>query len=232
MRHFTIQPQTEEFVEHKRRFHWETLLPRRQAWIQTLILLPFGLSVGNFLGASFNFSMNLIVIEGQILTGIISMAFNLVLPTIFFAVLYHWGWFIWQKQDSPAAWYPNGKGLWAGCYATLTIAVSFGLLRLVTQYFGACNSPGWGEIGQAMLCNLDSYGFESKPSFGAWFIVAAYCYKFRDAIESCGQRLFRRQSRTTPSQLDRGDLGESIDYQTAADHGPSYSPLDSDPAQN
>ena len=46
-----------EFADgRKRRFDWAAILPKRQAWIQTLILLPFGLPVASFLGSSWNFS--------------------------------------------------------------------------------------------------------------------------------------------------------------------------------
>jgi hypothetical protein len=47
-----------------------------------------------------------------------------------------------------------------------------------------------------LLCNLNNYGFESKPWFGAWFIIAAYCYQAQASINSLCQQIFdgRRKS--------------------------------------
>jgi hypothetical protein len=166
--------------QRKRRFGWAAVLPKRRAWIQTLILLPFGLPVANFLGASWNFSVNSIIEEQQYLLGMISMAFNLVLPSLFFAFLFHWGWFIWKQ--SPVTWYPNPQALWTGTYATLTIAVSFGIVELFNQSLGVCGNKGWDDIGQNLFCNLNGYGFESKSWFGVWFIITAYCYQAQSSI--------------------------------------------------
>ena len=178
-----------EFVsERNRRFRWERFLPKRKAWIQTLILLPFGLPIGNFLGASWNFSANAIGIEQQYLIGVLAMAFNLLLPSLFLGFLFQWGWFVWRETSS--SWYPQASALWAGTYATLTIAISFSLAELVARSVGACGKPGWGSLGEALLCNLHGYGFESKSWFGAWFIIAAYCYRAQDSIEVMSQRIF------------------------------------------
>jgi hypothetical protein len=176
-----------------RKFHWESFLPKRKAWIQTLILLPFGLPVGNFLGASWHFSVNAIVEERQYLIGAISMAVNLLLPSLFFACLFHWGWYIWQ-QEGAKTWYPKAPALGAGVYATLTIAVSFGIVGLFARSLGVCGTPGWGAIASNLLCNLDGYAFESKSWFGAWFIIAAYCYQARGSISLLWQRIFHRQN--------------------------------------
>jgi hypothetical protein len=176
-----------------RKFHWESFLPNRKAWIQTLILLPFGLPVGNFLGASWHFSVNSIVEERQYLIGVLSMAVNLLLPSLFFAVLYHWGWFIWQ-QEGAKTWYPKAPALGAGAYTTLTVALSFGVVGLFSHSLGVCGNPGWGAIAANLLCNLDGYGFESKSWFGAWFIIAAYCYQVRGSIDLLWNRILHRQS--------------------------------------
>jgi hypothetical protein len=184
----------EEFVAGRnRKFHWESFLPNRKAWIQTLILLPFGLPMGNFLGASWQFSVNSIVEERQYLIGALSMAVNLLLPSLFFAVLYHWGWFIWH-QEGAKTWYPKAPALGAGAYGTLTIAVSFGIVGLCSHSLGVCGNPGWGEIAANLLCNLDGYGFESKSWFGAWFIIAAYCYQARSSIDLLWHRISHRRS--------------------------------------
>jgi hypothetical protein len=175
-----------------RKFHWESFLPKRKAWLQTLLLLPFGLPVGNFLGASWHFSVNAIVEERQYLIGVLSMVVNLLLPTLFFAVLFHWGWFIWQQEGSKT-WYPKAPALRAGAYATLTIAVSFGLVGLFSHSLGLCGNPCWGAIAANLLCNLDGYAFESKSWFGAWFIIAAYCYQARGSIDVLSQRIFHRR---------------------------------------
>ncbi len=203
-------------TDRNRRFSWATFLPKRRAWIQTLILFPFGLPVGNFLGASWNFSVNLMMEEHQYLTSILLMGFNLLLPSLFFAFLFHWGWFVWKREGQ--AWYPNGEGLWAGLYAALTIAVSFGIVRIFTQNLGVCGSPGWGEIGQNLLCNLDNYGFESKSWFGAWFIIAAYCYQAQAKINTSFDRIFHlRHNPQQPSQIGFTADGElSIDDEPLA----------------
>jgi hypothetical protein len=181
----------EELVTGRnRRFRWEAFLPKRKAWIQTLILLPFGLPVGNFLGASWHFSVNAIVEDRQYLIGVLSMTVNLLLPSIFFGCLLHWVWFLW-KQETPT-WYPKAPALWAGICATLTIAASFAIVGLFTHSLGVCGNPAWGSIGQTLLCNLDGYGFESKSWFGAWFIVAAYCYQTQSSIGSLYQRIWQR----------------------------------------
>ena len=225
-----IQPHVEELVtQRNRRFRWEAFLPKRKAWIQTLILLPFGLAVGNFLANSWYFSINAIVEERQYLLGLLSMVFNLLLPSIFFAFVFHWGWFVWRQ---PAAWYPHRQSLWAGCYATLTIAASFGMVGLFTHSLGVCTQPGWGEIGQTLLCNLDGYGYESKSWFGAWFIIAAYCYQAKESIESACQRLlqprhypdrFPFNENSAPVQADfgavataHGDLAPHDDFSSQA----------------
>ncbi|WP_373547560.1 hypothetical protein [Chamaesiphon sp.] len=205
----------EELAIRQRGFRLETFLPKRKAWIQTLILLPFGLPVGNFLGASWHFSVNSIVKEHQYLIGVLSMAVNLLLPSLFFAFLFHWGWFIWHQ--SAARWYPNVQALWAGAYATTTIAISFGSIGLFTHSLGICGNPAWGSIGETLLCNLDGYGFEAKSWFGAWFIIAAYCYQAQDAISRDGHRSnqHNRLSRNDLSDYTittQGDLSSSDDF--------------------
>jgi hypothetical protein len=174
--------------QRKQRFDWVAVLPSRTAWIQTLILLPFGLPVANFLAASWNFSVNAIVEEQQYPLAVISMAFNLILPSIFFAFLLHWVWFAWKDQ-SPN-WYPHGRSLWAGAYATLTIAASFAIVGLFNQTFGVCGNGGWGDIGENLFCNLNGYGFESKSWFGVWFIIAAYCNQAQDLVTSIYRHYF------------------------------------------
>jgi hypothetical protein len=204
-----------------RRFRLDTFLPKRKAWIQTLILLPFGLPVGNFLGASWHFSVNSIVQEPQYLIGILSMAINLLLPSLFFAFLFHWSWFMWHQ---PAViWYPNAQALWAGAYATMTLAVSFGSIGLFTHSLGICGNPAWGSIGETLLCNLDGYGFETKSWFGGWFIIAAYCYQAQEAISraALGERLRQRRS-NRHNRLSRNDLS---DYSITT-HGDLSSPDD------
>ena len=199
-----------------RGFRLETFLPKRKAWIQTLILLPFGLPVGNFLGASWHFSVNSIV-EHEYLIGVLSMATNLLLPSLFFAFLCHWGWFIWHQ--SGAQWYPNRQALSAGAAATMTIAISFGLVAFLTHSLGICGNPAWGAIGENLLCNLDGYGFEAKSWFGAWFIVAAYCYQAQDAIADRYQQRFNRRDRDTRNDFsnyraiatNHGDLSATDD---------------------
>lgn len=173
-----------------RRFNWVYFLPNRKAWLQTLALFPFGLPVGNFLGASWNLSTSLMLEEHQYLAAGLMMACNLLLPSLFLACVFHWGWFVWHR--TAPTWHPQAESLWAGCYATITVAISFGLVRLFTQNFGVCGVDGWGEIGQNLLCNLDGYGFESKSWFGAWFIIAAYCYQAQGAIHSTLNRIFHR----------------------------------------
>jgi hypothetical protein len=205
------QPDVEEFVTgQSRRFRWTAFLPKRKAWIQTLILLPFGLPVGNFLGASWHFSVNAIVEERQYLIGVLSMVFNLLLPSLFFGFLFHWGWFIWKQESS--TWYPRGRGLGAGAYATLTIAASFGIVGLFTHSLGICGNSAWGAVSKTLLCNLDGYGFESKSWFGAWFIIAAYCYQAQGSIESLYRRIFQRHNYSS-----RADLNDFTSAATA--HG-------------
>ncbi len=198
-----IQQYVAGFVNQRnRRFRWEAFLPKRKAWIQSLILLPFGLPVGNFLGASWHFSVNSIVAEHQYLIGVLAMTFNLLLPSLFFACLFHWGWFIWHQESS--TWYPKAEALWAGFYATFTIALSFGSVGLLTHNLGICGNPAWGSVGETLLCNLNGYGFESKSWFGAWFIIAAYCYQSQDSIDSFYQWMFHRNnysSRANPTDF-------------------------------
>jgi hypothetical protein len=189
------------FVTNRhRRFNWTAFLPKRRAWIQTLILFPFGLPVGNFLGGSWNLSVNLMMEEHQYLTSILLMGFNLLLPSLFFAFIFHWGWFAWKSEGQ--AWYPKTEGLRAGLFATLTLVVSFGVVRIFTQNLGVCGTPGWGEIGQNLLCNLDNYGFESKSWFGAWFIIAAYCYQAQGKIYTSFDRFFHRHPLQESSPME------------------------------
>ena len=190
------EPHVEDLVIHRnRQLRWEAFLPKRKAWMQTLILLPFGLPVANFLAASWQFSMNSIFEERQYFIGILSMVFNLLLPSLFFAIVFHWGWYVWRS--AAARWYPQAQALWAGCYATLTIAIAFGTVGLFTSSFGVCSNPAWSEIGRSLMCNLDGYGFESKSWFGVWFILAAYCYQVRETLiaraNSFRQQMFRRR---------------------------------------
>jgi hypothetical protein len=204
----------EEFANRrKQRFDWAAFLPGRKAWFQTLILLPFGLPVASFLGASWNLAVNSIE-EQQYLAGIGSMAINLVLPSLFLACLCHWGWFIWKQ--TLVTWYPNRQALWAGVCATLTIAASFATVELFNQRFGVCGDLGWGGIGQSLFCNLNGYGFESKSWFGVWFIIAAYCYQAQ-ALMSYVYRHYSARSRSvgfagstvnesTSISTDRGEL--------------------------
>jgi hypothetical protein len=203
----------EEFAsQRKHRFDWAAILPKRKAWLQTLILLPFGLPVANFLGASWNFSVSSIVDTQQYLVAILSMAFNLFLPSLFLAFLFHWCWFIWKQ--SPVTWYPNGQALWAGIYATLTIALSFMLVEIFNKNMGVCGNGGWGAIGDNLFCNLNGYGFEAKSWFGIWFIIAAYCYQSQSSLQSLYQRYFpnagtndREIETIEPGELAADDFG-------------------------
>jgi hypothetical protein len=169
------EPHVEDLVIHRnRQLRWEAFLPKRKAWLQTLILLPFGLPVAHFLATSWQFSINSIFEERQYLIGFLSM---------------------WRS--TAARWYPQAQALWAGCYATLTIAIAFGAVGLFTSSLGVCGNSAWNEIGQSLLCNLDGYGFESKSWFGVWFIIAAYCYRVRDVLaaraNSLQQKMFRQR---------------------------------------
>ena len=128
---FVTESRAERLRQLNRRFNWVTFLPNRKAWLQTLVLFPFGLPVANFLGAGWNLSVNLMVEEHQYIIGVLSIAFNLFLSILFFACLFQWFWFAWTKERQ--TWYPKSEGFWAGCYATLTIAISFGMVRLFTQ---------------------------------------------------------------------------------------------------
>jgi hypothetical protein len=118
--------------------------------------------------------------EGQYPIGVILMAINILLPSLLFSFLNHWIWLM-RKQALPT-WYPQAKGLGAGCYATLTIAVSFGIVELFAQSLGVCGNPEPDVLSQTLICTLDNYSFESKSWFGAWFIIAAYCYHFLNSI--------------------------------------------------
>jgi hypothetical protein len=219
-----LRSHAEDVVVHRNwQLRWETLLPKRNAWMQTLILLPFGLPVGNFLGASWQFSIDQIIEHHQYPIGILSMMLNLSLPSLFFAVLFHWCWFTWRVRGS--RWYPQTPALAAGGYATLTIAISFGVVWLFASSLGVCGDTGWSEIGQSLLCNLDGYGFESKSWFGCWFILAAYCYQLRDSLmakaTALQQRLVRRRYAPTESDETIEPIDEDFapldDFRTSAD---------------
>jgi hypothetical protein len=199
--------QIEEFAnQRKQRFDWAACLPKRKAWMQTLVLLPFGLPAANFLGASWNFAANSIVEEQQYLIGVLSMGFNLVFASLFFAFLFHFGWFLWKQESFTI--YPQGQAFWAGAYATLTISVSFALVELFNQNLGVCGARGWSDISQNLFCNLNGYGFESKSWFGVWFIIAAYCYQAQSLIKP----IYRHYSPplavndSTSTSTDRGEL--------------------------
>ena len=213
----------EEFVPmQNRRFRWEALLPKWKAWVQTLILLPFGLSVANFLGASWHFAVNAIGAEGQYLIGVLSIAINLLLPSLFFAFLIHWSRLLIGKQES-FTWYPKTRSLWAGILATVTIAVSFGAVELLTHSLGICGNSAWGSIADTLLCNLDNYNFESKSWFGAWFIIAAYCYQAQNSLMDSIDR--RRQSGNYPPQFSLPEP-ELTSVTTADDDLGSIDPTD------
>ena len=173
-------------VGQNRRFHWETILPRRKDLIQTLILLPFGLPIASFLGTNWNFALAQIAKEQQYPIAIMAIAVSLFLPSLFLACLFHWGTML--RQQSLAAWYPNRRSLLKGFYATLTIGFSCGLVNLFAQSLGVCHNSGESSIAQIVLCNLDDYGFESKSWIGVWLIVAAYCYKLQGALHRFQQR--------------------------------------------
>ncbi len=208
-----------------RRFRWWAVLPKRKAWLQTLILLPFGLPVANFLGASWHFSVNAIVEDRQYLIGVLSMAMNLLLPSLFFAFLFQWLWLFGHKE--PPSWYPKIRALGAGAYATATIAISFGMVGLFTHGLSVCGNPAWGSVAENLLCNLDGYGFESKSWFGAWFIIAAYCYHAQSAI-----RLFQPRnhtSRFTFPTAQPSDLGDFTSVATAHDDYLPNSTIDPTP---
>jgi hypothetical protein len=189
------QPDAKDFEQFKRGFRWEAFLPKRKAWMQTLILLPFGIHVANFLVNSWHFAVNSIVEERQYPIGILSMAISLLLPSVFFAFLFQWGGAIFKQESS--TWYPHTRALWAGFYTTMTIAVSFGIVRLFTHTLSVCGNPAWGFVGENLLCNLDGYGFESKSWFGAWFIIAAYCYQVQGSIDSLYRQMFHPHSRSS-----------------------------------
>jgi hypothetical protein len=178
---------------HQRRFNWFAFLPKRRAWIQTLVLLPFALPIANFLGSSYNIAVNLITQENNYILGVLTMLFSLIIPFVFFSFCLHWIWFLW-KQESPS-WYPRSQGLWAGLYATIVIALSFGIVAVVDNTFNICDTHSLGNIGHTLLCNLDrNYGFEPKSWFGVWFIIAAYIYQAERWVKISCLRLFKHGS--------------------------------------
>jgi hypothetical protein len=174
-------------VVRNRRFHWETILPRRKDLIQTLILLPFGLPIANFLGINCNFAISIIAKEQQYPIAMMAIAMGLFLPSLFLAFLFHWSAIL--RQQSLEAWYPNLTTLLKGLYATVTIGFSCGLVNLFAQSLGVCNNPAWSPIAQTVLCNLDDYGFESKSWIGVWLIVVAYCYRIQGSLDRFYQRM-------------------------------------------
>lgn len=186
--------------QRKRRFDWKAILPERKAWIQTLVLLPFGLPVAHFLGASWNFAVSSITQGQHYPLAVFSMVINLLLPSLFLAVVFHWGWFIWKQSST--TWYPQRQALWAGVYATMTIAVSFAIVEIFNQNLGVCGANGWGDIGENLFCNLNGYGFESKSWFGVWFIIAAYCYRSQASILSLYQRYFSHAVKNDPTAVE------------------------------
>jgi hypothetical protein len=205
------EPHLNESIRPQRRFHWETFLPKRKAWIQTLILLPFGLPIGNFLGVSWQFAVNAVVENRQYPIGILAMCVSLLLPSLVFAFLFQWGRAI--RHQRATTWYPNLRAFGSGLYATLTIAASFGIVQLCTHSLGICGNPAWAGIAQTLLCNLDGYGFESKSWFGAWFIVAAYCYQAQTAIKSS---LFRRRDAAARFALSTERSTDLPDFNSVA----------------
>jgi hypothetical protein len=174
-------------VVRSRRFHWETILPRRKDLIQTLILLPFGLPIANFLVTNWNFAIAIVAKEQQYPIAMMAIVISLFLPSLFLAFLFHWGAIL--RQQSLEAWYPNLRSLLKGLYATLTIGFSCGLVDLVAQNLRVCNNPAWSPIAQTVLCNLDDYGFESKSWIGVWLIVATYCYRIQGGFDRFYQRM-------------------------------------------
>ena len=204
-----------------RRFRWTAVLPKRKAWLQSLILLPFGLPVANFLGASWHFSVNAIVEDRQYLIGVLSMAMNLCLPSLFFACLFQWIWLLGHTE--PPSWYPKLRALAAGIQATAIVAISFGLVGLFTHGLSVCGNPAWGSVAENLLCNLDGYGFESKSWFGAWFIVAAYCYHATSAFRLFQPRNYAPRFAFPAAQpTDLGDFSAA----TAHDDYRPNSPID------
>jgi hypothetical protein len=166
-----------------RKFQWEYLLPRRRAWIKTLVLMPFVLPLANFLGSSFNFSRETIASEGQYVLGIGSLLLSGTIVTIAIALCTHWCWYIWKQNNR--TWYPRSKALWTGFYTMLTIAISFGIVTSLSNSLGVCENENSAGIVRSLMCNLDkNYGFESKSMFGLWFIIAAYLYQLEAGIRS------------------------------------------------
>jgi hypothetical protein len=186
----TQQQLEEVVVGRNRRFHWETILPRRKDLIQTLVLLPFGLPIADFLGNNWNFAMASIAKDRQYPIAIMAIVMSLFLPSLFLACLFHWGTLL--RQQSAEAWYPNFRDLLKGFYATVTAGFSCGIVNLLAQSMGVCNNPAWSSISQTVLCNLDDYGFESKSWIGVWLIVAAYCYRMQGSLNLFYQRIERK----------------------------------------
>jgi hypothetical protein len=183
----TQQQLEDVVVGRSRRFHWETILPRRKDLIQTLILLPFGLPIASFLGSNWNFAIGTIVKGQQYPIAMMAIAMSLLLPSLFLACLFHWG--ILLRHQIGGAWYPGLKNLLQGFYATVAIGFSCGLVNLFAQSLGVCNNSAWSSIAQTVLCNLDDYGFESKSWIGVWLILVAYCYRIQGEIMPFYQRM-------------------------------------------
>jgi hypothetical protein len=186
----TQQQLDELVVVRNRRFHWETILPRRKDLMKTLILLPFGLPIASFLGTNWNFAVATIAKEQQYPIAIMAIGISLLLPSLFLACLFHWGSLL--RYQTQAAWYPNRQSLLQGLYATVTSGFACGLVHLFAQSLGVCNNPAWSSIAQTVLCNLDDYGFESKSWIGVWLIIVAYCYRFQEGLAQVYQRIVAR----------------------------------------
>lgn len=118
------------------KFHWSVWFPYPVSWFRTLILVPIAfpgarLIVFGFLGAIIS------AIGSNPMLLIFSVLFGLLIPTVILSFVYHFFWFIWQKQPSSnrlPKWIPCSSSLWEGFYGTVVIGLSF--LPILTIFVG------------------------------------------------------------------------------------------------
>jgi hypothetical protein len=175
-------------------FSWYFWFPYPISWVRTILLIPVALPGTRLILIGFGGStISLITNNLELLIFFLFSGF--ILPIVILSFLYHFIWFIWQKENKKRKfpyWLPSRKSLWEGFYATVVICISFSLIFIIflglslvscqlsyqsEDMIGRCSGRFLGNAFGPILRQVENNSFQDKPWFFIWFAISLYIYQ-------------------------------------------------------
>ncbi len=191
-------------------FNWYFWFPYPISWVRTILLIPVALPGTRLILIGFGGStISLMANSLELL--IFFLIFGLILPIVILSFLYHFIWFIWQKENKKRklpSWLPSRKSLWEGFYATVTIGISFSLIFIIflglslvscklsyqsEEMIGRCSGRFLGSAFGSILRQIESNTFQEKPWFFIWFTISLYIYQVEYLVKQQILRNLRKK---------------------------------------